>query len=297
MTGPARASQPPPADAAASALDAHADYRVLRRMRPMIRREAYGVRPDMLIGCALDVETTGLDHGRDAIIELALQRFWADRNGRIVVTGRPYSWLEDPGAPIDAAVSRLTGLDDAAVAGRSIMDPVAASLIADAHFVVAHNAGFDRPFVERRLPDARGRPWVCSMRDVPWADHGFEGRSLSHLLLQMGLFYDAHRAATDVTALLHLLDHPMEAGRTVLRAAVDTASRPTWMLEAVAAPYRSKDALRLRGYRWDAVSKLWKREVAMADLDAEVEWALMRVYGGRAKPRVRQVTWSERHLG
>lgn len=44
------------------------------------------------------------------------------------------------------------------------------------------------------------------MRDLDWRAHGFEGRTLSHLLARMGWFYDAQRAQTDVDALLHLLD-------------------------------------------------------------------------------------------
>lgn len=284
-----------PADAAASALDRHTDYRVLRRLGPMRRDEGSHGRRDVLVGCALDVETTGLDHRTDRVIELALQRFWADGDGRIVVTGRRHAWLEDPGVEITPEITRLTGISQSDVAGRSIVDPVAASLIADAHFVVAHNASFDRPFVERRLPFCAGGRWVCSMRDMDWRAHGFEGRTLSHLLGQMGWFYDAHRAQTDVDALLHLLDHRFEGGATVLKGLVAAAAAPTWIVEAVGAPFEAKGILKGRGYRWDAEARLWSREVPLDAFDDEFGWATVEVYGGLRKPAFRQVTWNERY--
>lgn len=279
----------------ASMVDHHRDFRVLRRMPVMRRNMVRGVRPGMLAGCAVDVETTGLDVAGDAIIELALQRFWADADGRIVTTGRPHQWLEDPGRPIAPEITRLTGIADPDVAGLSIMDPVAASLIADADFVVAHNASFDRPFVEKRLPLAAGQPWVCTLKDVDWKANGFEGRTLGHLLMQMGWFYDAHRASTDVTALLHLLDHRLPSGGTILKAAVEAATAPSWIIDAVGAPFESKDMLKNRGYRWNAKARHWSKEVPHLAFDDEYEWIVVQVYGGTAKPCFRSVTWCERH--
>ena len=284
-------------EAMATLVDRHGDYRVLRRMPPMRRTLARGVRPGMLAGCAIDVETTGLDVDEDAVIELALQRFWADADGRIVATGRSHRWLEHPGRPIAPEITRLTGIADRDVAGRRITDAVAASLIADADFVVAHNASFDRPFVEKRLPSAAGRPWVCTLHDVDWRANGFEGRTLSHLLLQIGLFYEAHRASTDVTALLHLLDHRLASGGTVLKAAVETAAKPAWIIDAVGAPFESKDLLKARGYRWNGVARHWSKEVNAMAFDDEYEWIVVRVYGGTARPRFRSVSWCERHTG
>lgn len=223
-------------EAMASLVDRDHDFRVLRRMPPMRRNVVRGVRRGMLAGCAVHVETTGGRRADDAVIELALQRFWADEEGRIVMTGRPQHWLEDPRRPIPPETTRRTGLADPDVAGRTIMDPVAASLILDADFIVAYDASFDRPFVEKRLPLVAGRPWVSAKCDVEWQGNGFTVGGLPHLLTQMGLFYDPHRASTEVTALLHLLDHPLPFGGTVLKAAVEDAAKPAWVIDAVGAP-------------------------------------------------------------
>ena len=286
---------PVDADVLARVLARHDDYRILRRMQPMDRRRSSSDCQGVITGIAIDVETTGLDLNESAIIELAVQRFRADEHGRIVETGHPRSWLEDPGVPITEMITRLTRLSKADVAGKSIMEAEAATMIADSDVVIAHNAGFDRGFVERRLPFAAGKAWICSMRDFDWQAAGFEGRTLTHLLGQMGWFYEAHRAGTDVTALLHLLDHRLDTGTTVLKSLLERASRPTWMIEATGAPFEAKDVLRLRGYRWNAPRKVWSREVEHSEFDDEIEWASLYVYRGGRKPAFREVTWRERY--
>ncbi|MGU3316085.1 hypothetical protein ACLBWH_11090 [Sphingomonas sp. M6A6_1c] len=161
---------------------------------------------------------------------------------------------------------------------------------------MAHNSAFDRPFVEARLPGAVGRPWICSMQDVEWRALGFEGRSLSHLLTQVGLFYDAHRADIDVAALLHLLDHqPVGRCRTILGDALGNGSKPKWRVEATSAPFRAKDCLKARGYRWDAQQRHWWREVVPEMFDDELRWCAEEVYGGDGEPRCRLVDWTERY--
>lgn len=282
-------------DVLARALDRHDGYRVLRRIAPMERRPADDVRGEGMIGIALDVETTGLDHRRHEVIELAMQRFRLDDLGRIVETGRARSWLEQPSEPIPAEITRVTGLADPDVAGRSISDGEATAMLLGADFVVAHNSKFDRPFVEKRLPLAAGQPWACSLSDVDWVGLGFEGRTLSALLSRMGLFFDAHRAATDVTALLHLLDHRLDEGGTIARQMVERARRPTWTIDAVDAPFSAKDVLRERGYRWDALRKLWSTSVADDAVADEIAWAALMLYGGRREPAVTKVTWRERY--
>lgn len=288
-----RGPDPASAERLAEALEGNADFRVMRRMWPM-RRTARSHR-GLRYGVALDVETTGLDVAGCRIIELALQTFHFDAEGRIVETGRPHGWLEDPGVPLTPTISKLTGLTDADLAGRSIMEPVAGGLLRGADLIVAHNAGFDRGFVEGRLPWVAGGRWACSMRDVDWRELGFDGRSLGHLLGQCGWFYQAHRAGTDVTALLHLLDHRLDDGGTVLARLWENASRPTWRIEAVEAPFEAKELLRARGYRWDAPARCWSREVDAREKPDELGWLAVDIYSGECRARCVAVDWTTRY--
>lgn len=282
------------AETLAGALDALPDYRVLRRLQPPA---PFG-RPSRRVwsGVVLDVETTGLSRGKDAIIELAMQRIGIDARGRIVEVGSPQRWLEDPGVPIPTDVSRLTGITDAAVAGRSINEAVATSMLLDADWALAHNAAFDRGFVEARLPGATERPWICSMSDVDWRARGFEGRSLSQLVWQTGRFFDAHRADMDVAALIHLVGHESPGcGETVIIEAIRNARRVGWVVEARDAPFASKDVLRARGYRWRSEVRHWWREVPDNRRVEETAWCEREVYHGHGSPVVRRVDWTNRY--
>ena len=287
-------SVPVPTGTLARSLARHPDYRVLRRVQPMRRMEAAFKRRAELSVCVLDVETTGLDHKADRIIELALQTIYIDEHGRIVETGRPMSWLEDPGTPISPEITRITGLADPDVAGRRIPDGEAYGALSSADLLLSHNAAFDRPFVDARLELDR-KPWICSLKDLDWREHGFDGRSLTQLLLQCGWFFEAHRAAGDVTALLHLLDHRLDTGGTVMKELLVAARRPTWVIDAVGARMSAKDVLKARGYRWNAARRHWSIEVQDVRFAEERDWVIDHVYGRVGKPAVREVTWRERY--
>lgn len=286
---------PMSADVLARALDRHDDYRVLTRVKPIDRRLPIGAAHGGLVGIAIDVETTGLDHEQHEVIEFAAQRFRLDEHGRIVETGRPRSWLEQPTRPIDPEITRITGLSDLDVSGRAISDGEATAMLLGSDFVVAHNAGFDRPFVEKRLPLASGMPWACTLHDVDWAELGVEGRSLSSLLVSAGRFYDAHRAVTDVMALLTLLDWKLDDGGTVAGRMIERARTPTWRIDADDAPFSAKDVLKERGYRWDAKARAWYAVVTDATLADEVSWAGLMLYQGRREPSKRRITWKNRY--
>lgn len=267
-------------EAAAVLLSGHPDFRVLKRI-PGTADLALPILGDdgpFKIGVAVDIETTGLDSANDIVIELAVQRFKFDGQGRIVEVGLPRSWLQDPGFPLEPEITRITGLTDDDLQGQAIDDVAACNLLNSADLVIAHNAGFDRGFIEARLPAAAGLPWACSMAGVPWHDLGFEGRSQSALLMQAGWFYSAHRAEADVAALLRLLAHVCNDGETALGKVVASAGRTTVRVEAHGSAFELKDILKLRGYHWNAAQKCWWTEIDEADLVAEQLWLQRRGY-------------------
>ena len=139
-------------EAMAEVLDGHPDYRVLRRLKP--RREfGHKRQGEIAKVLILDTETTGLDSSRDRIIELALILVDVDKaTGLPLQVQEVFDELEDPGRPIPAEATRVTGITDAMVAGKRLDDARIAELMKGVDLVIAHNARFDRGFVEARLP-------------------------------------------------------------------------------------------------------------------------------------------------
>ncbi len=248
----------------------------------------------------LDVETTGLDHEQDKIIELAMRRFRYDDDGVIVEIGKCWTWREDPGFPLPEDIIRLTGITDTDLSGAVIDDDLVTRIVDEADLLIAHNAAFDRPMLEKRLPGLPGRPWACSCEGVDWREAGFEGRSLGYLAMQAGWYFDGHRAQNDVDAVVELLRHEGTDGVPMLYELNENAHADSHLIEAVGAAYAVKDALRLRGYRWNAKDKVWGREVFDRDLLAEQAWLAREVYalGGMAVgmgPRITRRTAFDRY--
>lgn len=267
---------------AVARLEAHPDYRVLRRLEVA---SDFGVRPAGPLAAAvvIDTETTGMSRENDQIIELALVRFeYATETGEIARIADVYSGLEDPGRPIPPESTAIHGITDAMVAGKALDEARIASVMRDTTLVVAHNATFDRPFVEARLPMFAALPWGCSLEQVPWAEEGFRGAKLEYLGWASGFFYDAHRSETDCRALLELLRRPLpKSGRTALKRLLEAAAEPALRLWATGSPFETKDLLRERGYRWDAERRCWHRVVPKAAAKEESEWLKTSVYAGR----------------
>lgn len=294
----------PEIHALAERLAASPDHRVLRRVRfptGVVQLTAPAQTPEVLYTAAVvDVETTGLDIERDRIIELAIRRIRHDAEGRVHRLDRLHVWREDPGVPIPEAVSRITGIRDADVAGTRIPDEKVVGLLSTCERIVAHHAAFDRPHLERRLPSIADKAWGCSLLDIDWPSTGLEGRSLGWIAAQCGWFFDAHRAAGDVDALVTILRHAPPGAATLLSSLLEGMDRDGWRVVAEGAPFASKDALKARGYRWHAGLGAWWREIRHDELDAERGWLATAAYipgaGARASgPRVDRVTANERH--
>jgi DNA polymerase-3 subunit epsilon len=236
----------------------------------------------------VDVETTGLDTDRDDIIQLALLPFeYAPSTGRIYGVGDPLVHMEDPGRPIPPEITVLTGISEGDVAGRRIDEHAVETLAATASLVVAHNAAFDRPIVERRLPRFRRMPWACSRVEVPWPEHGVSAASLEFVLLKhCRAFFDGHRADQDCHAALHALATPFASGELPFALLLRSSRQRTHRIWALDAPYDARFALKARGYRWSPGEagrpKAWYVDRREEEVEGETAWLRESVYPGRS---------------
>jgi DNA polymerase-3 subunit epsilon len=272
-------------DAAAAVLDQSADYRVLRRFVPRDTVADAPAPAGLSRAAILDSETTGSDARSDALIELAVVAFDYDAaSGAVHRVLDVYDGLRDPGRPIPAEATAIHGITDAMVAGQALDEARVTAVLAGAQWVIAHNAAFDRPVVERVLPGLfKPLRWACSNVQVPWQAEGFSGSKLEYLAIQHGFFFEGHRSEIDCRALLEVLRRPLRrSGEIALARLLQSAAEPSLRLWATGSPFETKDLLRSRGYRWDAERRCWHfLATSREEAKAEAEWLKAEVYGGR----------------
>jgi DNA polymerase-3 subunit epsilon len=285
-------------DAMAAALNASDRYRVLRRLEP----RPPVAPPDGLEtrrGLFLDVETTGLDPSRDEIIELAMVPFTYSLDGRIFTIHEAFQKFREPAKPIPDEIIALTGITDEMVAGHIIDPAEVAAFASGAALVVAHNAAFDRRFVERLSEVFITKPWACSMTQIDWAAEGYEGTKLVYLAMGAGFFYDRHRAVHDCLAAIELLAAPLpKTGVAAMARLLECARRPSWRIWAENSPFDLKNVLKARGYRWngDANSnpRAWYIDVDDDVRERELAYLRTEIYQRPVELLVRKVTARER---
>jgi DNA polymerase-3 subunit epsilon len=271
----------------AARLEQSGDYRILRRV-PLVARYADD-DPAVLkrLGLIVDVETTGLDPDGDRIIELACLPFHFSSEGVLYDVLPGYAGFEDPGQPLHEEVTRLTGITDDQLRGQKLDDDAVTTLAGPANLIIAHNAAFDRCFLERRFPLFVDKPWACSLKQVPWAEEGLGSAKLDYLLNRFGFFFDDHRAMADCRAVLHLLSLRLpRSSRPILPLLLATARRPTFRVWALEAPIACKDLLKERGYRWNTGSdrrpRAWYCDLDRELLAEEELFLAENVYAGGA---------------
>lgn len=249
-------------------------YRVLRKHdRTYTYAEDDG--SDKFTGAFVDVETTGLDLQNDRIIEMAAVTFTYGQDEKLFSVLDEYQGFEDPGVPIPAEVVRITGITDEQVAGQRLDDQRVEALLGKVNLVIAHNAAFDRPFLERRFPFFAEKPWGCSMHDVEWEEAGVECAKLKWIAHELGFDFDSHRAINDCFAGIEILANCLPASdRGILAELLGNARQPTVRIWAKGAPFAAKEALKRRGYRWnpgdDGRHKAWYIDLKPGDVEQEL---------------------------
>lgn len=282
----------------ANILEASGEYRLLRRLRPSKSESPIATPRKRAI--FLDVETTGLDTSKDTVIELAMLPFEYDMDGCVVGVGDAFVGLRDPGIPIPPDVTALTGITDEMVAGTSIDTQLIEAAVGSAAIVIAHNAGFDRPFCERIWPIFAAKPWGCSLREVDWKAEAFEGTRLRDIAAGHGFFFDGHRAEEDCRAGVEILARKLpKSGRTGLAVLLESARQTRWRLWATGAPFASREMLKKRGYRWDSGEgsrpRAWHLDVSEQTLECERQFLQTRILRDGQEARLITTTAFDRY--
>jgi len=205
-------------------------------------------------------------------------------SGRIIKVdeARALSAFRQPSFPIPPDSTRIHGICDADVAGRSISAAEIAAVIDDAHLIIAHHAAFDRPMVEKHWPAFEAKHWACSLVDIDWKAEGLATTKLDYLLWRQGWFHDGHRALADALAGVFLLSLPLPVTQhAAMSALLACARRPLRAVRAEETAFEQRAALKQRGYRWDAGdadrrAKAWW--ILTDDPQTEIDWLTAEIY-------------------
>jgi len=277
------------AEIAITALQATGEYQVLRKISlDRDSRFSHVSRPGTCIGLCLDTETTGLNHAEDKIIELGIVAFEYDPlTADIIRITERYNGFEDPGSPLPKEIIEITGITDEMVKGQHFDDVVVNKLVEQSSLVIAHNAGFDRPFAETRFPMFKRVSWSCTVSQIDWQAERLQARSLEYLLFKFGWCINAHRALDDAEGVLGLLLEQLPlSGQLVFKVLLDTSAESTSRIYAINAPFDKKELLKQRGYRWsdgsNGTPKCWWASVPETREKDEFSFLETDVYpGGR----------------
>ncbi len=247
--------------------------------------------------CFLDLETTGLDKKEDKIIEIASKCIEITKeNGQDIAVIDSYESLQDPGCPIPESSTQINGITDEMVKGESIDWEYVEDILNKSQLIIAHNAQFDRSFMDLTLPLSKNKIWACSINDIDWDKRGFKALKQELLCIWHGFYYDSHRAMIDVDALIHLLTHSSYVDNKPIVELIQNAKKPVCRVEATFAKFKYKNLLKKRQYRWynadngNRDDNAWYKLINHADIESEREWLTENVYNGNFQGRFIEVT-------
>jgi DNA polymerase-3 subunit epsilon len=225
-------------------------------------------------GVILDLETTGINCETDRIIEIGLIEFGVGESGKPAISTM-YSGLEDPEQPLSPELQKLTGLNDEVLRGQKIDWALVRKVLERASIVIAHNAEFDRSFMQKRSEYAGlDLHWACSLKHIDWEQKGFRTRALNYLAADHGFVNPfAHRALFDCATTFRIME-------PYFAELVQRSYYREVRIFATRAPFETKDKLRNNRYRWDNEKRVWYKDVLEDQLPVEREFLKTDVYTG-----------------
>jgi len=182
---------------------------------------------DISTSAVVDVESTGLNKLLDEVVEVAARKFLYNKKENVYLKPLDaFNQFSEPSAKhrhkfaYDETetkemsseeiyekfpITYLTGIYWKDLEGQSIDYAELRRFLEPADSLIAHNMDYDAKMLSKYI-DLKDKPFYCTSRGINWYDRGYPNGKQEILTIDVADFsYSAHRAITDVDALLHLI--------------------------------------------------------------------------------------------
>jgi len=206
----------------------------------------------------LDTETTGLSPTTDSLCEVGAVLLSVPHRAVIQQVSFLLPIDANPAQHINGISPEISRLVDPDQAWRLFTD-----MADDADAFVAHNAEFDRQWLEPRLilPRLRHKPWICTCEGIRWPGLRLNP-SLTDLALAYGVpVWAAHRALVDCTYLAQVL-----ARDPLLEERLAQGLEPRRLVVAKVS-YDQREQAKAAGFRWDPATREWSRRCSQSEIE------------------------------
>ena len=253
--------------------------------------------PDFIKVSFLDFETTGLSFDSDEVIEIGLRTLAVRKDNYSEFSAvKEYSSYNDTEINLDEEIVQLTGITKDMIRGKKIDWRQVEDILAISDVVVAHNASFDRHFLEKNIDI--DSIWACSKADINWKKRGFLNTKLELLSIWHGFYNESHRAMNDVDATAHLLLHPSYEKYPPLEELIENSQKKHYLI-INRFPYNPNFIKMLKqrgGYRYNPSDKSWR--ILFKDKlksDKEAEWLKENIYNGYFQGEVKEISLTDKY--
>ena len=210
----------------------------------------------------IDFETEGLLPEKHKITEVGMCLYDTDAKAPVRVSG-----FLVKGGLITAEIERITGITQSMLDTYGYEPTIALKAISSfanqADYFLAHNAVFDKSFLVALDSNlANSKPWVDSRTDMPPEAYAKgKSASLKYLCADHGFLYEAHRAVSDVLAMLRLV------AMYDIDAVIKRSQIPNVEVRAQVS-YDDRLLAKELGFYWKADLKQWRRPMKLDEVQA-----------------------------
>lgn len=246
-----------PIEEAERVLAASADHRVLRRVPPIAEWGLTPAEGPTRRALFVDIKTTGPSLETDEVMAFGAILLEYDLRSGAIVEAEGAVGFEDPAPREIEALARR------------------------AQLVIAHDAAFVRPMLEKLCPAFEQKNWASALGEIDWASEGLASVRVDDLLMRLGWFNDGLDVAAHARAGAFLMSRRLpRSGALALRVLLASARRPLMAVRAEGTMFEKREALKQRGYRWDAGgggrdAAWW---ILTGDPQVEIAWLNAEIY-------------------